>query len=219
MREPILICGPPRSGTTLLYCMLRYTVRNRLVVPQETVPGEGEIGKVVTALLKGPDGAIVCIRDPRAIISSVHSKPHFQGQYFIGATTSLKRHGLLEYFEGYRKVTNCVIVPYEHLILLPNLMRDMLGNVFGLEFKAGFEDFHKGQYGSECNHALNGLRPLDEGHDWRDHLERVEGEFQAHRELFEVMEAWNYGQSTDDPAWREICSRCPKWRGNPASEG
>ena len=219
----VLICGPPRSGTTLLFCMLRYAVTSHKTLANEAIPAAGSIGKVPHRMLQGPDNAIVLMRDPRAILTSVHSAPQFRGKYFVAADRCInRRQGLLEYAKALDKCTNPLVVRYESLVADTWWVERILANRYGMEFSPHrpMEEFWKGNHGPKLEYALNGKRPLDSGHDWRKHMERVWSQFKDHPRLFRIMEEWGYAEyGVNDKAdwWREVLdSKAAGWRGDTA---
>lgn len=221
LSPPVLICGPPRSGTTLLYCMLRYAVTSHRMLPTEALPGHGFIGKLPHRMLQSPDNAIVVLRDPRAILTSVHAAPRFKGKYFIAADSCIsRRHGLLAYADALPLCTNAMVVPYEQMVADTDWLQLDLHGRYGMEFSPDrpMWDFWKADHGRKLEYALNGKRPLDKGHDWRNHMERVWSQFKDHPRLFTVMEEWGYAEpGINDKAdwWREVLdSKAAGWRGN-----
>lgn len=192
----LIVTGFPRSGTTLLYCMLRYTVRNFEFHDNETPEVlDGVITKAPQAVFSLTDDArtVVMLRDPREVLTSIHPKYREAG-YFVSAHSCVNtpNKGLREWWAAIKSMRNAHRIRYETLIDEPRRVQRRLGERFGLEYHEGrhFEDFHRMEQAATWEVALNGRRPLER----RKHIDadRVQAQFDAHPELHEVAREMGY---------------------------
>lgn len=133
--------------------------------------------------------AIIMVRDPRAVLTSKHwSNPD---EYFVSADRCLRHKGLLAMWqaikakEGYR-------LRYEDLVASPDREQCRLGDEFGLDYRGKFSSFHKAHIPDRLERPLNGIRPVDKGHDWREHMPRIEEQFTKFPQLFDVLIEMGY---------------------------
>lgn len=197
MKPGLLITGIPRSGTTLLYCMLRYTIDGyRFHNSERGGISPGHITKLPKAVfgISNPSRTIAVIRDPKAVLTSVHKAEKFDGKgYFVSAHSCVNdTRGLCEYWQAIKK-HKPHLVRYEDLISRPREIQAELGTVFGLPYKPGrwFDEFYKEPHGSGWETAMNGLRPLKR-RDLRKHAARIHQQFSAYPELYEVAAEMGY---------------------------
>ncbi len=188
-RKHIIICGCPRSGTTLLYDMMAATLQGGYVFPIDEIGAVQVKRKFHRIVTKRPRDVfeldrivpvdpyatklIVCIRDPRAIMCSKHY--HSAGQFKIGWKQILKtgsdgprsweKPGLKDFLERCVGVTtrwSAVPVYYEQLVTQPHRVQEALAEILGLEFEGCFADWTE-RLGTELPEGmsgmLNGLRP------------------------------------------------------------
>jgi len=208
MKNGLVVSGCPRSGTTLMYMMLRYAVEGSVFALRESSASEDSkkmrINKQPRQVFYPSRQMILMIRDPRGIVTSHHAADKFQGAnknyYFIGMRSghSIQNKTVPEYAEAIRAAVadercTTLVVRYEDLIDLPDTVQFNIKARFGLRFRPGarFSDFWKADHGSYWDVAANGVRPLEPPRDWRQHPERIGQEFAdpAHREL---VERWQY---------------------------
>lgn len=192
----LIVTGFPRAGTTLLYCMLRYTVRNFEFHDNETPEVlDGVVTKAPQAVFSLSDDsrAIVMLRDPREVLTSVHPKYKDAG-YFVSAHScvNVPSKGLCEWWAAIKTMRNAHRIRYETLIDEPRRVQRRLGERFGFDYHEGrsFEDFHTMEHPPTWEIALNGSRPLQR----RKQIDaaRVEEQFNAHPELYEVAREMGY---------------------------
>jgi len=201
MTHAIIHCGFCRSGTTLLYNMLRTTVRGYRFFDREK-PG-AQVADDDRVITKRPLDVfwasgrprIISVRDPRAILTSQHwSHP---GEYFCGADRDLNgMPGLLPQWQAIQELDGGV-VRYEELVRDPATVQSRLGERFGFEYVGHFADFWKHDTPDMLTRTLNGKRPIDSGHDWRDHMPRLRQQFDRWPELHGVVEGLGYEEGSE----------------------
>jgi len=198
----IVVCGFCRSGTTMLYNMLRTTVYGYAFFDKEA-PGASvaDDAKVITKrpidiFWQTDRRRIICIRDPRAVLTSQHwSAP---GKYFCDADRDRNgRPGLLRQWRAIQQLEG-ERVQYEELVRDPQTVQARLGRRLGLSYVGHFADFWKHRTPERLEKALNGRRPLDKGHDWRDHMPRLRDQFARFPELHDCMADLGYA---GDDSW------------------
>ena len=184
----------------MFYLMLRTTVTNYRFLEHEAradqVTGNTITKRPLDIYESYPNKqAIVLVRDPRSVLTSKHwSDPR---AYFVSADKCLHHLGLLAMWEavkakpGYR-------LRYEDIVSDPDALQADIGKKFGLEYSARFSDFHKAEIPKRLERPLNGIRPVDSGHDWRDHMPRIEEQFTKFPKLFDVLIEMGYEK---DRAW------------------
>lgn len=208
MTPGLIVTGFPRSGTTLLYCMLRYTLDGYQFRDREhdqLLPGV--VTKSPRAVFRlTPEEApraIVMVRDPRAILTSVHSGEGFVRRgYFISAHSCLSDadRGLCEWWQAIKNLQaqGAWLMCYEFLVAVPQVVQRTLQEWLGLRYldDRRFEDFHRLGYGEYWERAMNGRRAL-QAREWDtpEHRARIEEQFAAHPELHQVMEEMGYNHA------------------------
>ena len=197
---------------------------------QQFFEGGEAIIKGPHLLMLKPHNPVIVIRDPRSVITSVMGShtANRKSDYFCGLYHCAGKHSrnqgvmqlswaLMEYMTHQRKG---LLVKYEHLVRTPDHIQADVGQFWGLEYDRKWSEFPEGWndiYLQMWDHKLNGARPLDEGHDWRDHVNRVRDEFKAHPELQELLQILKY---EEDASWLdEHHIERPYWYREPESEG
>jgi len=207
LQAHLVICGFPRSGTTLLQLMAETAYprarsfgreRSGLGAAQRHLPGRWPL-----IISKRPDDIfwvdeiremyrargtrtrprfVVCVRDPRAVLTSIHNNE--PGQYYV----SVERwRAIYDHYRYVRTFDDIVVVEYGDLVLdLPKVQQD-LEAATGLKPDRPFADYHNAVPGRFDVGALNGVRPLDPAnlHKWKEprHRARIQ---QLLRELPEL---------------------------------
>lgn len=203
----MLVTGFPRSGTTLMYCMLRYAVDGWRFRSWETwVPRAGFILKSVSAPIEAPwnllDGALVMLRDPREMLCSVYDFGPYKGQPFMSAHSTLDNasQGLCERWEALRSIVDAYYVRYEDLVTEPRRIQAELADRYGLKYREGrwFDEFHREPHGEHWEGAMNGRRPLARSR----HLDpqRLADQFGKFPELYRVCEEMGYPEPAKEAA-------------------
>ena len=169
-------------------------------------------------VLNHPVRPVIMVRDPRSVITS---KMGNTGDYFMDLYTFAARKsksvGLMHVvlaIAHYMVNGGALIVKYEDLGANPNEVQNRVGDYWGLEYNREWSGYpwdlpeeHK------WVDKLNGYRPIDAGHDWRDHRGRVNSVLSAHPELQLILELLGYEQDMDwiegidAPLWQQRADR------------
>ena len=222
LRQHIVICGFPRSGTTLFQLMIESCVAGIKTFGRERRAVEfAKYGRRTHAcvMTKRPKDIfliqelrdfysshpadvqfIVMHRDPRAILTSVHfSRP---SEYFV--TTHQWRH-IYRHWKWAANADDVLSIRYEDVVCGPDFVESQLAEFTGCQVSHPFRDFHQNVPAGFDGRALNGLRELDESNvlRWRDacHRERIRSLLQELPELPDVLIEMGY--ETDDSWTRE----------------
>jgi hypothetical protein len=197
----VVICGFPRSGTTLLQLMLETAYpnsrhfgheRSGLLTARRAWPGRHSL--IIT---KRPNDVfwvdeirdahraramrpcfIVTTRDPRAVLTSKHvSSP----DYYV----SVERwRAIFEHIQYVRHAPDVVVVEYGEMVRRPQEIEQRLVRAIGEDPASSFETFADAVPTGFRTRALNGVRPLDAASldKWRqpEHRDRI-------RELLRTM--------------------------------
>lgn len=99
---------------------------------------------------------IVSIRDPRAVLTSVHGMN--RDVYWV---TPDRWRAIYDHFKYVSAFDDVDVVEYADLILSPGKVQQQLTDAIGLEPERSFEQFHEAVPHSFNTTALNGVRPLD----------------------------------------------------------
>lgn len=196
-RAHLVICGFPRSGTTLLQLMAQTAVpearcfgRERwgLGVAQTHWPGRHPY-----LITKRPDdifwideirdfyatlGArtqsrfVICVRDPRAVLTSRHELN--KSDYWV----SIERwRAIYEHYRYASRFSDVCIVDFGDLVTNISSVQSRLTELVGWTVSANFEDFYTRVPENFDTRALNGVRSLDAGtlDRWArdEHVERM----------------------------------------------
>ncbi len=221
----LLICGFPRSGTTLLQLMLENALPNARRFEREVSGWRAAtyawrnhrlmISKMPHDLFRLPQlqsfyagrratlKTILMLRDPRDLLTSQRKTGGPVG-YCVG----LERWR--NYYEAFcQHVNDCntLLVRYEQLVAQPAQEQLRIEKFCGQEMGVPFDQFHSIDRPTFDTSTLNGLRPIEQSLVGRwaalEHYDRVE---QALRELPELPDALvRLGYETDNSwidAWR-----------------
>jgi hypothetical protein len=178
LRTHVVMCGFPRSGTTLLQLMMEtaypsartfHRERAALAAVQNTWPGRHEI-----MMTKRPDDLfwldevreryrgrlpkplfIISLRDPRAVLTSVHAK---KPGYCVPAEKWRAAYDHIQYNHQFDDV---ITVEYRDLIEHPRQVQDRLSSFIGCPPQASFDEYLSSVPADFDITALNGVRPLD----------------------------------------------------------
>lgn len=179
LRKHVLICGFPRSGTTMLQLMLEntmpharrfgcevggwraatYSWRNHRVVvskvPQDVfrLAGLRDFYNRRQAELK----IILMVRDPRDVLTSQRETNGPQG-YVVSPERWRRYHRAVM---AERSSADCLTVRYEDLIADPLGEQARIAQFVQEEFEVPFDQFHKPSRPDFQTDRLNGLRPLE----------------------------------------------------------
>jgi hypothetical protein len=195
LKTHVVICGFPRSGTTLLQAMLEVSAanarsygreRSALAVAKYTWPGRNPI--VISKLpddifrvdqirdyyrhLRTDVRFIVSVRDPRAVLTSIFvDKPGY-------CVPPVKWRAVFEHVRYQRQFDDVIVTEYRDLVEQPDRVQQRLATFTGCQTRLRFEEFHAAVPGHFDTRPLNGVRPLDRGSldKWRspEHRTRIQ---------------------------------------------
>jgi hypothetical protein len=194
LRTHVVICGFPRSGTTLLLAMAESCYRPAKTYHREffalRAAEQNWLGRYALMLTKKPDDIfwidevrafyarrattprfVVMIRDPRAVLTSTHAR--HEGYY-----VSCERwQSIYEQFSYVRAFRDVLTIRYEDLVTSPAQVQTDFSDFIGWESSGTFEQFHEAVPEEFSSAPLNGIRPLDHQavDKWRSvrHSERI----------------------------------------------
>jgi 5-methylcytosine-specific restriction endonuclease McrA len=220
--QHIVICGFPRSGTTLFQLMIESCVAGIKTFGRERRALEfAKYGRRTHAsvMTKRPKDIfliqelrdfyashpadvqfIVMHRDPRAVLTSVHfSRP---SEYFV--STNQWQH-IYRHWKWASNADDVLSIRYEDVVCGPDFVESQFAKLTGCQLSRPFRDFHKNIPAGFDGRALNGLRELDESNvlRWREacHRDRIRSLLQELPELPDVLIEMGY--ETDDSWTRE----------------
>jgi 5-methylcytosine-specific restriction endonuclease McrA len=220
--QHIVICGFPRSGTTLFQLMIESCVAGIKTFGRERRALEfAKYGRRTHAsvMTKRPKDIfliqelrdfyashpadvqfIVMHRDPRAVLTSVHfSRP---SEYFV--STNQWQH-IYRHWKWAANADDVLSIRYEDVVCGPDFVESQFAQLTGCEMNRPFRDFHQNVPVGFDGRALNGLRELDESNvlRWREacHRDRIRSLLQELPELPDVLIEMGY--ETDDSWTRE----------------
>jgi hypothetical protein len=217
----VIICGLPRSGSTLLQLMLenaypssRHFGREQsgLRVARQEWPGRYGliISKRPNDVLRIDDIRaayrkrarkpcfIVTTRDPRAVLTSKHSG---RDGYYV---TVDRWRMLFEHIKYVRQFPDVIPVEFRDLVERPAWVQQILVDAIGEAPASSFDSFHHTVPAGFDTRALNGVRPLDASalDKWRrpEHRARIQSILATMPELNDVLIAEGYER---DDSWAD----------------
>lgn len=221
LKTHVVICGFPRSGTTLLQLMLETSAadakafgreRSGLSVARYTWPGRHAV-----LISKKPDDIfhvdeirscysdrqadarfVVSVRDPRSVLTSKFAtKPG----HFVPAQ---KWRAVYEHIQYVRQFQDVILVEYRDLVENPNRVQEQLAAFIGCASRTRFDQFLGAVPEHFDTRALNGVRPLDPASidRWRrpEHRDRIRAILQEIPELPQRLIEMGY---ESDTAWTQ----------------
>lgn len=146
---------------------------------------------------------IVCIRDPRALLVSVHQEVpddyfiDWDHQYFVPrqGRPAKRNPGIMPIFRQIKKIQGSVtILRYEDLVTNTAEIQARLGEIIPFRYNGQFQDFHRRNIPAPLRNQLNGVRRVDSSRlaAWRDHSDRICQQFNECPELFDVLLHFGY---------------------------
>lgn len=190
----VVVCGFPRSGSTLLQLMIEACVSGvrtygrerrgmeaakcyRRIRPIMMTKRPSDIFTLddLRAFYSRHDANVKFVlmtRDPRAVLTSFHhSNP---GEYYVSAE---RWRAIYSYWEWASSADDVVTVRYEDLICEPDETQRLLAEFVGWNVHHPFADFHNAVPDGFDTRALNGVRKLDPKNTqrWREaeHRDRL----------------------------------------------
>lgn len=178
LRTHVVMCGFPRSGTTLCQLMAQSCVKDLTCFPREVcgldaaqfAPRRHEI-----MLTKRPRDVflipeireffrthpaqvrfVLITRDPRAVLTSMH--PAKPDRYFI--SIELWR-AIYEHWKWSALWDDTVVVRFEELVRDPKVIEERLARFIGWQVHHPFADYYSVAQPDFNIRPLNGLRPPD----------------------------------------------------------
>ncbi len=181
LKTHLVLCGFPRSGTSLMQAMaetavtganvfgfemraLRVATRMRrkyLKQPLLITKRTNDIFYIddIRAFYSANQvdvKFVVLIRDPRDVLTSFHSsKPN---EYYLSPE---RWRSLYEHYLYVRDQHDVLVVRYEDLVRDPDAIQERLSTLMNWELKQSFRDFHKSVPEGFEVRGLNGIRPVD----------------------------------------------------------
>lgn len=203
----VIICGCPRSGTTLMNELLRcyddiyvmnreeYALRFPYIVLKEKYiatkhPIDFRHLNKITDTFNNPF-IIFLLRDPRDVIVSEHFKN--KGHYLINYPTWADAINQYEKFN----YENKMLIHYEELIKDPGLIQKQLAKSLDLEIKSDFNNFHNNvTHTHEDIKSLGGIRPIDPKNSGKhmrpEHFNRIKEQLLSHPAMSEQLIKYGY---------------------------
>lgn len=203
----IIICGSPRSGTTLMnelmrcFCDTFVMDREEFALRFPYLP----VGKkyIVTKhpldfmsfkefidTFKDPF-ILFLLRDPRDVIVSRHytNKERYLANFLLWKKA-------IHAYENFN-YENKMLVRYEKLIEDPQKVQLDIADRLQITIDKGFSDFHEGVNQKHKDiKALGGIRPIDPGnlgkHRQDQHRERIKGQLERFPEISEYLIKYRY---------------------------
>jgi hypothetical protein len=208
LKQHVVICGFPRSGTTLCQLMIESCV------PQIKAFGRERRGLEIAlfglrthsnVMTKRPKDVflikelrefyeshsarvrfLLLNRDPRSVLTSVHfSQP---SRYFV--SVDQWRH-IFRHWKWASQASDVLSIRYEDLILDPDRVESQITAMTNWAVSQPFRQFHNSVPGKFDGRALNGLRELDPSNldRWRHkaHRDRIRSLLSQMPELPDVL--------------------------------
>lgn len=195
LERHVVLCGFPRSGSTLLQLMIEACVADVQAFGRER--RALEIAKSALCsksymLTKRPSDIflidelerfyahrqadvrfVVTIRDPRAVLTSKHAKISPR-EYYVPAE---RMRAMYDHWKWARSLKTATVVRYEDLVTYPDIVERALTRFLGWQVVRPFSEYEQSVPNGFDTAALNGLRSLDRGgiDRWREpqHRERL----------------------------------------------
>ena len=196
LQTHVVVCGFPRSGSTLLLLIIETCVADVKTFGQER-PALGwhvqnELRNNPYLVSKKPDDVlrtdeirefyssrkanvqfVLTMRDPRAVLTSFHAR-FGEGSYYVSPE---RWRNTYKHFQSASHHDDTIIIKYEDLITNPGEVQSRLTDLVGWKVHLPFDQFHAQASSEFKGQALNTLRPLDKStiEKWRH--ENTELEF------------------------------------------
>jgi hypothetical protein len=194
MKRHVVVCGFPRSGSTLLQLMIEACVsdiqtfgreRHALEMAQtvlcrrsfmmtKTPSDIFRTGRLIEHYRERAADVrfLLTLRDPRGVLTSVHKKR--PGEYYVSAERWRAIH---EYWKWARHLDPVLTIRYEDLVTRPAFVEQQLTHFVGWKVERPFASYQQAVPKRFDATALNGIRDLDPRNidRWRSeqHLDRL----------------------------------------------
>jgi hypothetical protein len=209
----VVICGFPRSGSTLLLLMAETAFPQAKVFHEEKTGIKAAQqfwpGRQALMITKRPNDVffvdeirdfyrgrgtqvrfVLCARDPRAVLTSVHEK---QSGYYVSPE---RWRSMDAHFQYVRRAPDVLTVDFNELVRQPLVVQERLTSFIGWRAASRFDQFQRAVPSSFDTQALNGVRPLDLSaiDRWKapEHRERIRAMLHALPELPPVLIEMGY---------------------------
>jgi len=214
LRAHVVICGFPRSGTTLLHLMIQTAVpriqcfgRERAALDLLTHwprapflvtkrPADVFFLDRIRDHYAGRARFVVCLRDPRSVLTSKHANR--PGEYYV---TPERWRAIDGHVQAVASATDVCLVNFTDLVTDTQSVQARLDEFVGWKSARPFADYHLHLPAGVDVAPLNGVRAVDPHADerWREpaHRERIRTLLRELPELPERLIAMGYERDTN----------------------
>ncbi|MEW4488811.1 sulfotransferase [Thalassoglobus sp. JC818] len=215
----VVMCGFPRSGTTLCQLMIQTCSENVQAFPKEERAlrvTKYVIKREPTVVSKRPNDIfdldqirasynrfpatprfVLFTRDPRAVLTSMHE--NVPGEYYVSVD---RWKSIWTEWTRQTHQQDVLTIKYEDLVTNADSVQQQIAAHTGLEFTQPFTSFHQNVPAGFDKAALNGVRPLETKsiERWRgaQHRDRIAELLDSFPELTDRL--IDLGYESDD-AW------------------
>ena len=235
LRKHVVVCGFPRSGSTLFQLMVDLCVADVRTFPEEVdglwaaraalrnhpfmltkKPGDAEEVEALRAFYRDRRADVhfvLTLRDPRAVLTSTHDAYPASRGYYVSPERWRRTY---EAVQELRSDVDVTLLRYERLVCAPEEVQAELTRTLGWTVRHPFSDFYaeagrrRLERDSMTEGALGGLRPLDPSRleRWRqpEHRDRLREVLGALPELPGALTELGYEQ---DDAWLATVKEVP----------
>jgi hypothetical protein len=130
------------------------------------------------------------IRDPRTVVTSVHSgkgAKYFIGMFTTNTNSGFRDIGAAHYYEAIQRLPSPMVIGYEQLCEEPDKVQDLIGyryrHVIGYKgFRGKFSNWHeRARTPEKFISALGGVRSVLPPRSWKNpkHRDRIIKEFKS----------------------------------------
>ncbi len=221
LEQHVVICGFPRSGSTLLQGWLESALPNAttfgreragLLVARRHWPGRrpllltkrpGDIERLdsIRSVYQGRPtrvSFIITTRDPRAVLTSKHSA---SSNYYVSVD---RWRAVAKAVERHANDADVLMVDYAEIVLAPARTEERIATFLGCALTKRLATAHEALPSGFDGRALNGVRPLDPTrlNTWQapQHAERLRAVSQACPEIATYLMHHDYDRDTRDLA-------------------